>query len=135
MREITEFRDEGAVAHFHPGQLRAWDLYKEKVVLTFAPPLFSGKTRKDRSQARPALRAPSVEVLARVNPFQPNKLFLDDASCGIASRNNLPPVQANKLFKDDASYEIRTRVLALKGPRPSPLDEGGNSNAIIAGFF
>src|SRR5690606_21369754 len=27
-------------------------------------------------------------------------------------------------FKDGAPYEIRTRVLALRGPRPRPLDEG-----------
>ena len=32
--------------------------------------------------------------------------------------------QANSLINNGAPYENRTRVSALRGPRPGPLDEG-----------
>ncbi len=35
-----------------------------------------------------------------------------------------PPPCEDGLWIDGAPYEIRTRVLALRGPRPRPLDEG-----------
>ena len=34
-------------------------------------------------------------------------------------------------FKPGAPKEIRTPVLALRGPRPRPLDDGGNSAQIL----
>ena len=37
-----------------------------------------------------------------------------------------PRIAARAVPGDGAPYGIRTRVLALRGPRPGPLDEGSN---------
>ena len=48
-------------------------------------------------------------------------------------RKNRLTILSSGLFLRNAPREIRTPVLGLKGPRPSPLDDGGelDENSII----
>ena len=51
----------------------------------------------------------------------------------LVSESKKPPILVVSLMAS-APTEIRTPVLALKGLRPGPLDDGGLCQTVCAGF-
>jgi site-specific DNA recombinase len=85
------------------GVIARAELYRDKIVVAFAPPLFQGSgVRRQVGQKKPALNLLPFAVMSKAGTLSGQKLAMEGAP-----------------------MEIRTPVLALKGPRPGPLDDGG----------
>jgi hypothetical protein len=99
--------------------------------LHFTPlsdPILSSPSSGSRSPAATALTQVAVLSFSvaqdAIRNFQPKRAI---SFSDIARETN-----TCRVLCDFAPMEIRTPVLALKGPRPGPLDDGGDRRGIIA---
>lgn len=98
------------------GVISRAELYRDKIVLAYAPPLF----------VEAGLRKKSVE---RKSALETLPLALKPSGPGVLGKGwngySRNAFSGSRLDMEGAPKEIRTLVLALKGPRPGPLDDGG----------